>query len=153
MSKRLPSIALAAITALAITAPLADARGRTDQRDLWTGTWLVGTKVKNEDGKWVRQVYGEIDLKLLYHRNDEGETVGGKNLIGEYTFSGGGTVNGSLDERWGDTMNIRYKDGTGEGKAWGTLAPNDLTFAGGYRPCWQFCGKRPWWGKLVDTDY
>lgn len=50
----------------------------------------------------------------------------GKKLIGDYTFSGGGT----LDVKWGDTATFHYKDGTAEGKGWGTLAPNDLTFAG-----------------------
>lgn len=70
--------------------------GATGEFDRWTGTWVVGAK--NNKGKFY--AFGNMELTL---QKDDRTVVGG------YAFSGGGTINGLLNQTFGRKLKGTYK--------------------------------------------
>jgi hypothetical protein len=92
--------------------------GASGEFDRWTGTWVVGAK--NKQG----QFYAFGNMRLTLQGDD-------KTVRGSYSFSGGGTINGELDQKLGRHLEGTYRqpdsdgDGYVKGKFEFTIAKGD----------------------------
>jgi hypothetical protein len=78
--------------------------GASGEFDRWTGTWEIGAK--NKQGKFY--AFGNITFQV----GPDDKTV-----TGSYPFSGGGTINGQLNQKLGRELcgTYRQPDADGEG--------------------------------------
>jgi hypothetical protein len=77
--------------------------GASGEFDRWTGTWVVGAK--NAKGKFY--AFGNMQLTL---QGDDRTVTGG------YAFSGGGTISGQLNQKFGRKLKGTYKQPGPRGK-------------------------------------